>query len=736
MPELEANRPRFFFECADLAPETFEVARFQGVEEIGVPFRFEVELFSKDPAVDFAKVLDRPSTLTLRRGQHERRIVGVVAEIEQGGRDADLSKYRAVLVPRLARLGLGRRSRTFGAGLALPDLVKELVEEGEAGPADLQLQGAATFVPDRWVQHRESDLAFFSRRLEHAGAWFFFREKNDKDEVVVADSRSAHEPIAGDSAVPYVEQIGLLSETSDDVIERFVVRQGMAVAEAVERGWDGREGRRVEESEKKGGPGRRGTLAEHAATQRKADADSARLDPPSLRDAATVRAESAWAWQTVAEGASDAVRFLPGHLFDLARHYREDLNTTYLLTRVVHEGSQTGGVLASAPDDADAQPEYRNTFEALPASVPFRPKQRTPVPYVPGVTTGLVTGEVDERGDYRAAVQGDEDPTVDRAAVRLAQPYAGAGYGIHFPNLTDTEFVVAYLDGDADRPIALGAVPNGKTASPVTAENRTEHVVRTAAGHELVMDDEKDKTSVRLVSVGQNQLTLRDPGGVVVLQTKNGQRVRLSDGGGSLQLRTKGGHFLQLQDERGQQSEGDEEDQQKVPSSVRLQTKKGHFLAISEEDGKESITISDEKGDHTITLDIENSAIQIKTKGSMSIEAEEALDIKAKSIKMESTGEAIEIEAKTEIKQTSGTDTTIESKNNLTVKASMKAGVEAGMDLGIKGMNVKSEAQMKHEIKGMTTTSEGMTQNEVKGLMVGVKGSAMTEISGGLVKIN
>ena len=736
MPELEANRPRFFFECADLAPETFEVARFRGAEEIGVPFRFEVELFSQDPAVDFAKMLDRPATLTLRRGQHERRIAGIVSEVEQGGRDAELSKYRAVLVPRLARLGLGRRSRTLGAGQALPEIADLLVQEADAGPADLQIQGAADFKPDRWVQHRESDLAFFSRRLEHAGAWFFFREKGDQDEIVIADSRSAHEPIAGDSEVPFVEQIGLLPDASGDAIEHFVVRQGLAVAEAVERGWDGREGRRVEESQKQDGPGRRGTLAEHAATQRQADGASAVLHPPSLRDAATVRAEAAWAWQKVAEGTSDAVRFLPGHLFDLTRHYREDLNTTYLLTRVVHEGSQTGGRRAGVPDGGGAQPEYRNTFEALPASVPFRPKQRTAVPQIPGVTTGLVTGEVDERGDYRAAVQGDDDPTADRTAVRLAQPYAGAGYGIHFPNLTDTELVVAYLDGDADRPIALGAVPNGRAASPVTAENRTEHVVRTAAGHELVMDDETDKTSLRLVSVEQNRLTMRDPGGVIALQTKNGHRVRLSDGGGSLQIRTKGGHFLQLQDERGKQSEGDDEDKPKVPSSVRLQTKSGHFLSISEEEGKESITLSDEAGDHTITLDIENNAVQIKTEGSMSIEAAEALGIKAKSITMESTGDQIEMTAKTEIKQTSGTETTIEAGSDLLVKASMKATVEAGMDLALKGMNVRSEAQMNHDTKGLNTTSEAMVKNEVKGAMVGLKGSAMAEIGAGLVKIN
>ena len=726
MSELEANRPRFFFECADLAPETFEVARFHGVEEIGVPFRFEVELLSRDPSVDFAQVLDKPATLTLRRGLHERRVAGVVAELQQGGRNADQSEYRVVLVPRLARLGLGRRSRTFGSGLALPDLVKKLVAEAEADPADLQIKQAAAFTPDRWVQHRESDLAFFSRRLEHAGAWFFFREKGNKDELVVTDTRSAHDPIPGDDSVPYVEQSGMLSEQGGDTIGRFTVRQGMAVAEAVERGWDGREGRRIEEANKKDAPGRRGTLAEHAATQRKEDGASAKLDSPSLADAASVRAESAWAWQRVAEGTGDAVRFLPGHLFTLARHYRADLNTAYLLTRVEHEGSQRGALASGDAGSGASKPEYRNTFEAVPASVAFRPKQRTAVPQIPGVTTGIVTGEVDERGDYRAAFQGDEDPGVDRAAVRLAQPSAGPGYGIHFPNLTDTEMVIAYLDGDADRPVALGAVPNGRAASPVTAENRTEHVVRTAAGNELVMDDVEKKASIRLVTVAQNQLTLRDEGGVLTLLTHGGHRARLSDAGGNIEFRTKGGHFLRLQDEKG---DGDEK-----KNRISVQTAAGHFLAIDDEN--ENITLSDADGKHVIVLDFKNEALEIRTAGSMKIEATEKLEIEAKEITMTSTGDAITIEAATELKQKSGTEAELVAGTELLVKAGTKATVQATMDLTMKGMNVKSEAQMNHDIKGMTTTSEGMVQNTVKGTMTELKGSAMTTISGGMVMIN
>ena len=44
MALLNANVARFFFESEFLAPETFEVARFKGVEKISQPYQYEIDL--------------------------------------------------------------------------------------------------------------------------------------------------------------------------------------------------------------------------------------------------------------------------------------------------------------------------------------------------------------------------------------------------------------------------------------------------------------------------------------------------------------------------------------------------------------------------------------------------------------------------------------------------------------------------------------------------------------------
>jgi type VI secretion system secreted protein VgrG len=71
----------------------------------------------------------------------------------------------------------------------------------------------------------------------------------------------------------------------------------------------------------------------------------------------------------------------------------------------------------------------------------------------------------------------------------MAQPYAGAGYGTHHPLHKGTEVLLLHIDGDPDRPIIAGAVPNPQTLSPSTSSNATQSVTQTASGIRVEMED-------------------------------------------------------------------------------------------------------------------------------------------------------------------------------------------------------------------------------------------------------
>jgi type VI secretion system secreted protein VgrG len=51
------------------------------------------------------------------------------------------------------------------------------------------------------------------------------------------------------------------------------------------------------------------------------------------------------------------------------------------------------------------------------------------------------------------------------------------------------EVLVAHVNGDPDRPVLVGAVPNPATKSPSIDANATQSVVRTASGIHIEHED-------------------------------------------------------------------------------------------------------------------------------------------------------------------------------------------------------------------------------------------------------
>ena len=99
---------------------------------------------------------------------------------------------------------------------------------------------------------------------------------------------------------------------------------------------------------------------------------------------------------------------------------------------------------------------------------------------------------LDAHGRYRVRLPFDGTGNKGERAscwVRMAQSYAGTGYGSHFPLHKGAEVVLAFLDGDPDRPIIVGAVPNAHTPGPSARPNATQSVVHSASGVRFVMED-------------------------------------------------------------------------------------------------------------------------------------------------------------------------------------------------------------------------------------------------------
>ena len=497
MAEYAGNRARLEFESANLAPEVFVVSRLEGTEAVSSPFRFEILLVSDDPDIAFGDVVNQRATLIMKRFEGEdRKVHGIVTHMRQANRVDRFIAYSVILEPRVKLLSLSFRSKIF-QHMTVEEIVTEVLQESGITGGDVKWNLKAGYEPREYVvQYQETDLAFVNRLLEHEGIYYFFTHTDGHDTIVFSDGNHSQELISGPSSefnynphghmVPdpeHVEFIDSFTASEEVVTGSFVLNdynyRTPSAAIDVESNMNGEM------------PGKKYEYGNHY------------LDRSSGERLVRVRNEEVECRRAKMWGKGNVLHFQAGHVFSLVEHFRSSLNQDYLIEEVKHFSSQAQalGVIGSE----EFEDVYRNEFTCIPASAPFRPSRVTPIPKVPGIMTGKIeTGGgdyafIDEDGCYRAKMHFDMAPETDGTAtrpIRMSQPHSGSGYGIHFPHHKDTELVWACIDGNADRPIVLGTVPNPNNQSPSTSANKSQSVIRTWGKNELTFDDKKGSENI------------------------------------------------------------------------------------------------------------------------------------------------------------------------------------------------------------------------------------------------
>ena len=175
---------------------------------------------------------------------------------------------------------------------------------------------------------------------------------------------------------------------------------------------------------------------------------------------------------SVARARSTCRAFTSGYKFQLLGHFREDLNTAYVITSVTHSARHQVGY---ADLLGEQEPVYENTLTCVPAALPLRPLRLTPVPVVRGCHTAVVVGPAGEEifsdsyGRVKVQFHWDREGKRNENSscwVRVSYPTAGKGWGgIHVPRIGQ-EVIVDFLEGDADRPIIIGRTYNAAQMPP------------------------------------------------------------------------------------------------------------------------------------------------------------------------------------------------------------------------------------------------------------------------------
>jgi type VI secretion system secreted protein VgrG len=183
-------------------------------------------------------------------------------------------------------------------------------------------------------------------------------------------------------------------------------------------------------------------------------------------------------------GASTVRTLSPGRRFkpyDVANP--ENVFKEHVIVEIIHTARD------NSYETNEGGVEYENTFTAIPAKVPATPHRTTRRPKIEGTQVALVAGpegeeiHPDQYGriklwfpwDRRAKKDGS-----DTCWVRVAQSWAGAGFGGQIIPRIGMEVMVTHLDGDPDRPLVTGVVPNSRQKVPYKLpENKTKSVFRS-----------------------------------------------------------------------------------------------------------------------------------------------------------------------------------------------------------------------------------------------------------------
>ena len=139
-------------------------------------------------------------------------------------------------------------------------------------------------------------------------------------------------------------------------------------------------------------------------------------------------------------------------------------------------------------------------------------------------------------GRYRVKLPFDLDewsPGGESRPVRLAKPYAGPEYGIHFPLHEGTEVMLSFVQGNPDRPYISGVMHDSAHPDHIPADWNTRNVIRTWANNKLRMEDQKGREHIKLATDYQkSQLNL----GHIVDSNRN----KRGENGEGFELRTDG----------------------------------------------------------------------------------------------------------------------------------------------------------------------------------------------------
>jgi type VI secretion system secreted protein VgrG len=401
-----------------------------------------------------------------------RAIDGVVTQVraQEDLLPHERHQARLRIEPRLSLAALRRNTRIFQS-LPVTDIVDAVLREHDVA-CEWRLDNR---YPERTycVQYAETDLEFVQRLLAEEGIFYVFAEPTggpgEREVIVCLDAAEGYVPMEGNPTLAYQPAEGVVGGAEH--VHRFKFERRVRSGAVTLHDYDfARPFLDLTSKERAAEPARR--IDERALEVYQHHGEH--HDPDVRRSLARAMLGGLRADAAVGTGRSGCRRLCPGRVFHLAEHEVAKLNQAYAVTSVTHEGHRDEHRGESEARGERAKPNYVNRFECVPADVAWReppPARRSSQVVETAVVVGPPGEEIYTDAQGRVKVQFHWDREGQRNEhsscwIRVAQTWAGAGWGFQFVPRVGMEVLVTFLGGDLDRPLVTGCVFNGEHPLP------------------------------------------------------------------------------------------------------------------------------------------------------------------------------------------------------------------------------------------------------------------------------
>lgn len=487
-----------------LGKDILHLTRLEVTEGISEPFFVRAYVYTNGTSIDPNELIGKPVLFTvlfnINESTDSKFFHGYVCSLRSNGSrlpsSSDGEMYQDYVIDVCSSLDFAyqRINCKVFQNLDVREIVQEVLSEHDVS---LKIELKRSYPKYEYkVQYNETDFDFVHRLLEEEGIFYYFKHSQSSHSMILCDDITCYKPCI-ESSVEYKT-----GSTTKAHIHRWTSGLEISPGKVVKKGYDF-----LTPAAHPTGYQKETSLAKQQLSSEVYQYQAGSELNSRIQDSSAFTLEALQRDTELCSGASNCRTFSAGSYFTFQSHEDKRFQgKSYLITKNYLEisiSSQTGA-------SKSINQSVHNQFSCVPKATLYRPKPVTSKPRVYGVQTATVTGEkqdeihVDKYGRVKVLFHWDRIGPSDNTSscwIRVAQSWAGSGWGSSFLPRVGHEVLVEFLDGDPDQPIVVGSLYNGQNLPPYNfPEDKTISGIRTrsvkkgdrSSFNEIKFDDKKD----------------------------------------------------------------------------------------------------------------------------------------------------------------------------------------------------------------------------------------------------